>query len=114
MSGLGVGNFALNFVDFIFDMTVGHEDIHPPIQVVVKKEAAKSQCKKTLVADLGNRRLVDEKRLPFVVIECEHLVREVADHEAGPAGKIIVGRVNPHGSRSEEHTSELQSLRHLV
>src|ERR1039458_7901811 len=32
----------------------------------------------------------------------------------GPATVLKVGKVGPNNKRSEEHTSELQSLRHLV
>src|SRR5262245_63856743 len=51
----------------------------------------------------------------------DHTLEAVADAEAGVAdGRIDVPRIPdgelqvPPGTRSEEHTSELQSLRHLV
>ena len=77
-------------------MTVGDENILPAVVVVIEKETAETQRDQCGPANFRLRRFVNEQSVALVVIERDHLVGKVADHDAGVTAAIVVGRVHAH------------------
>ena len=97
MGRLPVGDPLLDVGDVVLDVSVGDEDVLAAVEVVVEEEGPESQGEQAVPPDLRHRRLVDEETDSFVVIERDHLVREVADDEVGLAVAVVVGSVDAHG-----------------
>ena len=98
MGGLAVADPLLDGGDVVLDVSVRDEDVLAAIEVVVEEERPERQGEKTVAADLGYRRLVDEEADALVVVERDHLVREVPDDEVGHAVAVVVGGVDSHGA----------------
>ncbi len=96
MRALGVGDLRLHRADVVGDVAVGGEDVEQAVEVGVEEEAGERQRQQRRLAHRGRRRIVDEEAGAFVRVERHHLVREVADDEALPAGAVVVGRVHAH------------------
>ena len=77
-------------------MAVGDENVGPAVEIIVKKEAAEAQSEQRGAADFRARRFINEEPFSFIVIERNHLVREIGDEHAGVAGMIVVGGVHAH------------------
>src|SRR5437764_5919887 len=88
-----VGLHALNVG---IDVAIGNENVGPAVQIVVEEKTAKAESEQGSAADFRARGFVDEESFPFVVVEREHLVREIGDQEARKAGVIVVGGVHTH------------------
>ena len=85
----------LQSLDIVGDMAVRGEDVQPAVEIGVEEEAAEGERQERRAAERGAGRLVEEQ--PALVVEqCHHLVREVADHEAGKARVVVVGGVHAH------------------
>ena len=97
MGRLPVGDPLLDVGDVVLDVSVGDEDVLAAVEVVVEEEGPERQGEQAVPADLRHRRLVDEEADSFVVVERDHLVREVADDEVGPSVAVVVGSVDAHG-----------------
>ena len=82
--------------DLLLDVAVGREDVEVAVEVVVEEEDAERQRQQARAADGGRRRLVDEQLRALVVVEREHLVREVADEQVRAAGAVVVAGVDAH------------------
>ena len=89
-------HLRLHPLDLLFDVAVGREDVGEAVEVVVEEEHAKGQRQQAGATDRGARRLVHEQILPLVVIEAQHLVREVADDQVRTARAIVVGGIDTH------------------
>ena len=96
MRRLRVGDAFLHALDLLFDVTVGHEDVEPAVQIVVEEKASEAEREQTRAAHLRARRFVHEQSIAFVVVESQHLIREVADEHAGAAGTVVIGSVHAH------------------
>ena len=86
----------LHGADVVGDVAVGGEDVEPAVEVVVEEEAGEGQRQQRRLADGRGRRFVDEEAFPLVLVKGNHLVGEVADHQAWPAGAVVVGGVDAH------------------
>ncbi len=98
MRRLRVGDRRLHTIDVVLDVAVGHEDVQPAVQVEVEEEAAEGEGQEARLSDAGHRRVVDEQAASLVVVQGEHLVGEVADHQAVAPAAVIVGGVDAHGA----------------
>ena len=96
MHSLRIADIGLHFLNVVIDVAVGDENVLPAVEVVVKKEAAESQCQQGRAANFRARRFINKKTLAFVVIERNHLVREIGDEHTGVAGMVVVGGVHAH------------------
>ena len=96
MRRLGVGDGRLHPVDVVLDVSVRDENVEPAVEIVIEEEAAEGEGEEARCADAGGRRVVDEQVPPLVVVQRQHLVREIADQQALPAAAVVVGRVDPH------------------
>ena len=92
---LRVRHFTLDGVDIRFHMSVGGENVKVSIQIEVKEEAGEGECQQRCVPDVRDRRIVN-KKVAFVVIEIQHLIRKVPNDKALPAASVVVRRVNAH------------------
>src|SRR3954467_13172098 len=88
----------LNLFDLIFDMAIGDEQVGPTVKVVIKEEQAECKTQQAGTTNRRLRRLIDEQTIALVVIEAEHLAREVTDRDAWFAGLVVVGGVDAHGA----------------
>ena len=88
---------GLHFVDLVFDVAVGRQQIEPAIEIVVEEQHAKRQRAARRRADAGHDRLVRklERRL-LGHVQRRHLVGEVADRDAERSVVAEVGRVDSH------------------
>ena len=91
-----VGDALLHPLDFVFNVAVGHENIGPAVVVVIEEEATESQRDQGVAPNLRTRSLVHEEPVALVVVERDHLVREVGDHKAGPAGAVVIRGIHAH------------------
>src|ERR1700681_2224153 len=73
MRRLSVADALLHALNLVFDMAVGHENILPPIIVIVKKETAEAKCHQRGAAHFRASSFVYEQAVAFVVIERKHL-----------------------------------------
>ena len=96
MGGLAVADPLLDGGDVVLDVPVGDEDVLASVEVVVEEERPEGEGEEAVPADLGHRRLVNEEADALVVVERDHLVREVPDDDVGHAVAVVVGGVNPH------------------
>src|SRR5262249_3443163 len=74
---LPILHFRLHTPDLLFDVAISREDVQITIQVVVEKENTKSECQQTGPAYRGGRCFVHKQAGALVVIEPEHLIREI-------------------------------------
>src|SRR5690348_16926453 len=93
---LGIMNLWLYGLDVVIDMTVGDIKIEPAIQIIVKKEATETVSKHTVAAYFRFGSFVDKKSIALVVVEAEHLIREICDDHARRSGAIVIGGINSH------------------
>src|SRR6266480_2043749 len=100
MRRLGVAHALLYFFDFVFDMTVGYQDVRPAVVVVIEEEAAKAKGDESSPAYFRARRFVHKETVAFVVVEREHLVSEIRDDDAGTPGAVVISRVYAHSGAS--------------
>src|ERR1700674_6105028 len=101
----------LHALDFVLDVSVGHENIGPAVVVVVKKETAEAQSHQGRAPDLRLRRLIHKEAVALIVVERKHLVGKVGDDKTGTAGPIIVGSVHAHASAGHAVFAECDSSR---
>src|SRR5258708_1390618 len=73
----GVFHIYLNALDVSIDVAVRYQNVWPAIEIVVEEKASKAESKQGSAADFRARSFVNEEAFAFVVIEREHLVREI-------------------------------------
>src|SRR5712691_1229386 len=114
MRGLSVGDALLHPLDFVFDVTVGNEDVGPTIVIVIKEEATEAESNQGCAANFGTRRFVYEQAITLVVIEGKHLICEICNDNAGMAGAVIVGSVHAHTSSRDSIFTESDARSHTT
>src|SRR6267154_2508793 len=92
----GVFHVGLHALNVGVDVAIGHENVGPAVEIVSEEKTAEAESEQGSAADFRARSFVDEESFSFVVIEREHLVREIGDQEAGEAGVIVVSGVHTH------------------
>ena len=70
----------------------------PSVQIVIEEKCAEGQAEQTRPAHRRGRSFIDKKSIAFVVIQPEHLIREIADKQVRPAGMIVIGGIDAHCS----------------
>jgi len=93
---LRIGDALLNALNFVLNVPVSDEDVGPSVIVVVEEEATEAKSHQCVPPNFRARRFVDEQAISFVVIERNHLVREVGDHQAGAPRAVVVTCVDAH------------------
>src|SRR5690606_9539386 len=88
----------LNLIDVIGHVAVGHENIGPAVEIVIEKESGEGKRQQRIPADVCGWGLVDEKALPLIAEDGQHLEREIADNDTGIAGTINVGEIGSHSA----------------
>src|SRR5687767_6274251 len=78
------------------DVTVGHQQIHPPVIVIVKKLRAPANIRKANLSDPGLERDVSKSIAALVVIENVVLVVEIGYEKIKLTVMIVVTQGNPH------------------
>ncbi len=89
-------DLRLHAADLLFDVAVGREDIGIAVQIVIEEEHAERQAQQAGAAHAGARRFIHEQAVAFVVIQAQHLVREVADQQMRAAGAVVIGGIGAH------------------
>src|SRR5258707_208932 len=92
----GVFHVGLDALDVAVNVSVGDEDVGPPVEIVVEEKAAETEGEQGRAADVGTRGFVDEEAFAFIVVERNHLIGKIGDEDAGRAGVIVIGGVNAH------------------
>src|SRR5260370_25197861 len=105
----GVFDICLNALDVGIDVAVRYQNVWPAIEIVIKEEASESESEQGSAANFRAWSLVNEESFSFVVIEREHLVREIRNQEAGKAGVIVVGGVHTHAGARDAVFAESDS-----
>src|SRR6202035_3271463 len=100
MRRLGIAHPLLHSFDFVFDVSVGHENVRPSIVIVVEEETTEAKRHQSRAPDLRLRRLIYEQAIAFVVVERKHLIREICDDETWASRTIVVGGVHAHAGAS--------------
>src|ERR1035438_6292250 len=93
--------------------------IHAGYSVTVyNRSNAKEEALKQMGATVASspRLLIEQADVIIIMVTDDHAIREIFTGENGLLGTKTNGKIiiNMSTVRSEEHTSELQSLRHLV
>src|SRR5215831_12781972 len=102
---LSVLDPRLDTFDVLLDMSIGHEDIEPAIEVIIEKETSKTQREQRRAPNCRAWSFVDEQTVSFVVIEREHLIGEIRDEHAWETGTVVIRRVHTHsGARNSLFT----------
>src|SRR5712691_1568865 len=114
MRGLSVGDALLHPLDFIFDVTVGNEDVGPTIVIVIKEEATEAESNQGCAANFGTRRFVQEQAITLIVVEGKHLIGEICDDNAGMARAVIICRVHAHPSARDSIFAESDARSHTT
>ena len=109
---LRVGDLRLDRADVVGDVAVGGEDIGQPVEVDVEEETGEREREERCLPHRRRRRFVDEQPVPLVMVQRHHLVREVADDEAGPAAAVVVGGVDAHARARDAGFVERDAGRH--
>src|SRR5260370_376447 len=81
MRRLGELHVHLHLLNVRINVAVYHQNIRPAIQVVVEKETSKPERQQGSAAHVRARRFINEQSLAFVVIEGNHLIREIRNHQ---------------------------------
>ena len=111
MRRLRISHVAANVAHGLVDVSIGHGEVEPAIQVDVQKSAAKTQAVPGGDAHPGLRRDVFET-LAARPIEANHFVIEVRDRNARRAGIIEVRHVDSHARAGFSFAAECQSGLH--
>src|SRR5207302_5087889 len=101
MRRLGIADPLLHALDGVFDVAIGDENIGPAVVVIIEEETAEAERNQRGAAYFRLRSFIDEQAVTFVVIERDHLIREVGNDDAGPAAAVIVGGVDPHAGAGD-------------
>src|SRR5688572_20156263 len=101
MGWLSVLDSGLNAFDIHFDVAVGHEHVEPAIEIVVEEEATEAQGEKAGSPDFRTRRFVDKQPVTLIVIEREHLVGKVRNHQAWISGSIVIRGRHSHSGAGD-------------
>src|SRR5258708_36781912 len=109
MRRLGIADTLLHALDGVFDVAIGDENIGPAVVVVIEEEAAEAERNQCGAADFRLRSFIDEQAVTFVVIERDHLIREVGNDDAGPAAAGVVGGVDSHAGAGNSIFTESYS-----
>ncbi len=96
MRRLGVADALLHRFDLVFDVAVGDEDILPAVVIVVEEKAAEAERQQRRAADFRARSFIHKKAVAFVVVEREHLVCKICNHQAGAARPVVIHGVDAH------------------
>src|SRR5258706_11406630 len=95
-------------------MPVGHENVEQPVVIVVEKARSPTQKRDRQCPDSSAKTDVGERRVAFIPIKRVVIVGKIRDVEINFTIAVVIAHCYSHGGRSEEHTSELQSLTNLV
>jgi len=93
---LRVADLGLDLLDVVRHVAAHREDVEAAVEVEVEEERRKGEREQRGLPDRRGGRLVDEEAVALVVVQAQHLVREVPDQERRPAASAVVGRVRAH------------------
>jgi hypothetical protein len=109
---LGVGDLRLHAVDVVGHVPADGEQVEPAVEVEVEEERREGQRQQRGLAERRRRRVVHEEPVALVVVEREHLVREVADHDARAPGAVEVRGIHAHPGARHAGLGERHARRH--
>jgi hypothetical protein len=91
-------DFGLDSADLFVDVAVGSEEVRGAVEIVVEEEDTEGLATEGCCGLLASAGLRRRRGRCLVVVEAEHLVREVADEQVGSAGAVVVAEVDAHGA----------------